>query len=90
MNSRSASGRAPHDCTHSLYACHIGRWVRSYSARNASHSLRSSAGSPLYAGGMSEPFISSGWQLTMRTNGTPAVVSAGKQLTLSSTITSGR
>ena len=39
---------------------------------------------------MSGPFISNGWQLTMRTNGTPAVVSAGKQLTLSSMITSGR
>jgi hypothetical protein len=39
---------------------------------------------------MSGPFISSGWQLTMRTYGTPAVVSAGKQLTLSSMITSGR
>src|SRR3954466_13921756 len=36
------------------------------------------------------PFTSSGLHDTIRTNGTPAVVSAGNATTLSSTITSGR
>ena len=39
---------------------------------------------------MSGSFISRGLQDTIRTNGTPAVTRAGKQTTLSSTMTSGR
>ena len=38
---------------------------------------------------MPSPGTSSGLQLMMRTNGTPAVTSAGKAMTLSSMITSG-
>jgi hypothetical protein len=41
------------------------------------------------SGGSPGSLISSGWQDTIRTNGTPAVISAGNPTTLSSTITSG-
>ncbi len=89
MNSSSGSAGAPCSTTHSLKAVQMSRWVRSYSARNAPHSLESSAGRPLNTGAMPSPFTSSGLQETMRTNGLPAVSSAGKVMTLSSTITSG-
>ena len=89
MKSRSGSGGAPWATTHSLKAVQISRWVRSYSARNASHSERSSAGRPEKTGATSSPRTSSGLQETMRTNGLPAVSSAGKVMTLSSTMTSG-
>lgn len=90
MNSRSDSGRAPCSVTQALNSLHRPWCVRSYSARNASHPLRSAAGNPENVGGTCSPFISSGLRETIRTNGTPAVVSAGKHTTLSSTITSGR
>ena len=90
MKSRSGNAGAPHERTHSSYSVHIGRWVRSYSARNSSQPVRSATGYPEKTGGTSRPRTSSGLHDIMRTNGLPAVSSAGKQLTLSSINTSGR
>src|SRR6266540_1429660 len=90
MNSRSGSPGAPCARTHSSNSPHSGRWTLSYSARKLSQSLGSSAGYPENTGGRPGTFTSSGLQETMRTYGTPAVRSAGKSTTLSSTITSGR
>ena len=64
--------------------------MRAYSARKASHSLRSSSGSPAKVGGSSGSFTSSGLQETIRTQGKPLAGIAGKAQTLSSTMASGR
>src|ERR1700745_801864 len=90
MNSRRGSGGAPAAVTQPLNSSHSGRCARSYSARNRCQPDRSAAAYPENAGGTSGPLISSGLHDTMRTNGTPAATRAGKQTTLSSTITSGR
>ena len=47
MNSRSASGGAPCSCTQSSNDPHISRCVRSYSALNSSHPLRSATDADL-------------------------------------------
>jgi hypothetical protein len=90
MNSRSGSGGAPCSVTHALNAAQTGRCTRSYSSRNACQPDGSPAGYPEKAGGMPGSLTSRGLQDTIRTNGTPAVIRAGKQTTLSSTMTSGR
>ena len=63
--------------------------MRLYSARYVSQLLESLAAYPEKVGATLEPLISSGLQETIRTNGLPAVISAGNVTTLSSTITSG-
>ena len=71
MNSRSGQGwRALllHPC---VERSHVARWVRSYSARKAAHSVGRRPDSPEKAGGTSAPFTSSGLQDTIRTNGSP-------------------
>src|SRR5215470_15627409 len=90
MNSRSGRGGAPCAVYQALKSCHSGRCTRSYSARNSAHPVLSPAGYPENTGGTSALLISSGLQDTIRTNGTPAVTSAGNPTTLSSTMTSGR
>src|SRR5262249_10713448 len=90
MNSRSGRDGAPCAVYQALKSCHSGRCTRSYSARNSAQPVRSPAGYPENTGGTSALLISSGLQDTIRTNGTPAVTSAGTPTTLSSTMTSGR
>ncbi len=89
MNSRSGSAGAPEDTTKELNVSHIGRCVFSYSARKAAQSEGSACAYPENVGAIPGPFISSGLQDTIRTNGASAVTVAGKHTTLSSTITSG-
>src|SRR5580704_12873875 len=75
MNSRSGRGGAPCPVTQSP---------------NSAHRAGSPAGWPENAGGSAGSAISSGLQETILTYGTPAVSRAGKEITLSSTMTSGR
>ena len=64
--------------------------MRSNSSRNAAHGERSAAAYPEKTGATSSPRTSSGLQETIRTKAPSAVISAGNETTLSSTMTSGR
>src|ERR687897_19159 len=90
MNSLSGRGGAPRSRQYSSKPAHSSRLARRYSSRNASHPERSSAGSPEKVGGRSGSLSSRGLQETIRTQGMPEAGIAGKEHTLSSTITSGR
>ena len=63
--------------------------ARRYSARNAGHAERSSAGYPDENGATSGSLSSAGLHDTIRTHGRPAAMTAGNDTTLSSTIASG-
>ncbi len=64
-------------------------WVRKYSVRNASQPERSATGYPEKTGGRPGSCSSRGLHETIRAQGRPLAWIAGKQTTLSSTISDG-
>ena len=89
MNSRPGSGGAPQERRNSSNEACSSPCVRRNSCAKAAQSERSATGYPEKTGGSAGSGISSGLHETMRTQRRPLAASAGKETTLSSTITSG-
>jgi alkyl hydroperoxide reductase subunit AhpC len=90
LNSSGGHAATPTDRRNSLCSASSSAWTRRYSERNASHSERSPTGRPDSGGGSEGSRISSGFAETNLAQGQSASSTAGKPVTLSVQIRSGR